>query len=173
MGFLRIFWKNNVQEAYLLKISISGQIVSEIVAQLCLEISIQTLLNFFGSTPQKIKRVFMEFFEYNRLTSHRQFAPKCSFLVSRPLGHFSFRISWQIPSFQKFHLYDVITLVLYAHLLKQGSKRDTHTFKKEVHMRSLVNKKSDWVMVYCDLWNQLKSIFLMVRKMIKSKLCFW
>ena len=47
MGFVRIFWKNNVQEAYLPKMSISGQIVSEIVAQLCLENSIQTLLNFF------------------------------------------------------------------------------------------------------------------------------
>ena len=43
MGFDRIFWKNNVQEAYLSKMSISGQIVSEIVAQLCLETSIQTL----------------------------------------------------------------------------------------------------------------------------------
>ena len=31
--------------------SISGQIVSEIVAQLCLENSIQTLLNFFGVDP--------------------------------------------------------------------------------------------------------------------------
>ena len=35
--------------------SISGQIVSEIVAQLCLENSIQTLLNFFGSTPKKLE----------------------------------------------------------------------------------------------------------------------
>ena len=32
MGFFRIFWKNIVQEAYLTKMSISGQIVSEIVA---------------------------------------------------------------------------------------------------------------------------------------------
>ena len=31
---------NNVQEAYLPEMSISGQIVSEIVAQLCLENSI-------------------------------------------------------------------------------------------------------------------------------------
>ena len=31
MGFLRIFWKNCVQEAYLAKMCISGQIVSEIV----------------------------------------------------------------------------------------------------------------------------------------------
>ena len=29
MGFVRIVWKNNVQEAYLPKMSISGQIVSE------------------------------------------------------------------------------------------------------------------------------------------------
>ena len=32
MGFVRIFWKNNVQEAYEPKMSISGQIVSEILA---------------------------------------------------------------------------------------------------------------------------------------------
>ena len=54
MGFVRIFWKNNAQEAYLPKMSISGQIVSEIVAQLCLENSIQTLLNFLVVDPQKI-----------------------------------------------------------------------------------------------------------------------
>ena len=35
MGFARIFWKNNVQEAYVPKMSISGQIVSEILSQLC------------------------------------------------------------------------------------------------------------------------------------------
>ena len=32
MGFVWIFWKNNVQEAYLPKKSISGQIVSEMLA---------------------------------------------------------------------------------------------------------------------------------------------
>ena len=32
MGFVRIFWKNNVQEAYLPKMSISGQIVLEMLA---------------------------------------------------------------------------------------------------------------------------------------------
>ena len=32
MGFVRIFWKNNVQEAYLPKMSISWQIVSEMLA---------------------------------------------------------------------------------------------------------------------------------------------
>ena len=53
MGFVRIFWENNVQEAYLPKMSISGQIVSEIVAHLYLENSIQTLLNFLGVDPPK------------------------------------------------------------------------------------------------------------------------
>ena len=53
MGFVRIFQKKNVQEAYLLKMSILGQLDSEIVAQLCLESSIQTLLNFFALTPKK------------------------------------------------------------------------------------------------------------------------
>ena len=32
MGFVRIFWKNNVQEAHLPKMSISGKIVSEMLA---------------------------------------------------------------------------------------------------------------------------------------------
>ena len=54
MGFVGIFWKDNVQEAYLPKMSISGQIVSEILAQLYLENSIQILLNFFWVDPKKI-----------------------------------------------------------------------------------------------------------------------
>ena len=32
MGFVWIFWKNNIQEAYLQKTSILGQIVSEVLA---------------------------------------------------------------------------------------------------------------------------------------------
>ena len=44
IGFVGIFWKNNVQEAYLPNMGISGQIVS---AQLYSENSIQTILNFF------------------------------------------------------------------------------------------------------------------------------
>ena len=37
--------KSNIQEAYLPKTSISGQIVSEILTQLCSDDSIQILLN--------------------------------------------------------------------------------------------------------------------------------
>ena len=51
MGFVRIFWKNNVQEAYLPKLSISGQIFSEIVAQLCLENS----KIFLGQPKKKLE----------------------------------------------------------------------------------------------------------------------
>ena len=54
MRFVRIFWKTNVQEAYLPKMSISGQIVSQIVAQLYSENSIQTLPIFFSLDPKKI-----------------------------------------------------------------------------------------------------------------------
>ena len=32
MGLVRIFWKNNVQETYLSKMSISGQMISEMLA---------------------------------------------------------------------------------------------------------------------------------------------
>ena len=32
MGFVRIFWKNDIQGAYLPKMSISGQIFSEMLA---------------------------------------------------------------------------------------------------------------------------------------------
>lgn len=34
---------------------------------------------------------------------------------------------------------------------KENTVSDTYTFKEEVHMRSLVNKKSDRVMVNCNL----------------------
>ena len=37
----------------------NNKIVSEIIAQLCLENSIQTLLNFLGSTPPKILEWFV------------------------------------------------------------------------------------------------------------------
>ena len=45
MGFVRIFSKNIIQEAYLPKTRIAGQIVSEILAKLCYDDSIKILLN--------------------------------------------------------------------------------------------------------------------------------
>ena len=58
MVFVRIYWKNNVQEAYLPEMTILGQIVSEIVAQLCLENSIQTLQN---RPPKKLEEIAWSF----------------------------------------------------------------------------------------------------------------
>ena len=45
MGFVRIFWKKNIQEAFLLKTSFVGQIVWEVLAQLCSDDSKQIILN--------------------------------------------------------------------------------------------------------------------------------
>ena len=45
MGLFGVLWKNNIQKAHLLKISIPGQVVFEILAQLCSDDSIQILLN--------------------------------------------------------------------------------------------------------------------------------
>ena len=50
--------------------------------------------NFLGGRPKKdLKEFVWSFLSINELRSQRQFAPKCSFLASRPLGHWSFRIS--------------------------------------------------------------------------------
>ena len=44
-----MFWKNNAHDVYWPKLSISGQIVSEILAQLYSYDSIQILVNWLGS----------------------------------------------------------------------------------------------------------------------------
>ena len=48
---------------------------------------------FLGSTQKKLEGFVWSFLSITGLRSQRQFAPKCSFLASRPLGHCSFRIS--------------------------------------------------------------------------------
>ena len=54
MGFIRIFWKNNVQEAYLPKMSISGQIVSEMLAGSTQKTPYTNPSNYFLGRPKKI-----------------------------------------------------------------------------------------------------------------------
>ena len=50
--------------------------------------------NFFLGRPKKKLEGFVwSFLIITGLRSQRQFASKCSFLASRPLGHCSFRIS--------------------------------------------------------------------------------
>ena len=99
MGFVRIFRKKNVQEAYLQKMSISEQIIICLwdVSQLYTENSIQTLLIFWELTQKNLEGFVWSFLSIAGLRYQRQFAPKCWFLASRPPGHCSFRISWQIP----------------------------------------------------------------------------
>ena len=54
--------------------------------------------NVFGGRPKKKLEGFVwSFLSITGLRSQRQFTPKCSCLATRPLGHCSFRISWQIP----------------------------------------------------------------------------
>ena len=87
MGFVRIFWKNNVQEAYLPKMSISGQIVSRMLAGYTQKTPYKPSY-FLGDDPKKFRSRFIwSFLCITGLRSQRQFAPKCSFLASRPLGH--------------------------------------------------------------------------------------
>ena len=55
-------------------------------------------LFFLGGVdpPKKLEGFVWGFLSITGLRSQRQFAPKCSLLTSRPLGHCSFRISGQI-----------------------------------------------------------------------------
>ena len=77
MGFVRIFWKNNVQEAYLPKMIISGQIVGEMLAGYTQKLdSIQTLLIFGGSTQKKFWRVCIEFSKHNWATLSETICPE-------------------------------------------------------------------------------------------------
>ena len=58
MGFVGIFRKNNIQVAYLPKTNIVGQVVSEILAPLCFDDSIQM-------TQAQFRRICMESLEHN------------------------------------------------------------------------------------------------------------
>ena len=53
MGFVRVFWKNNPQEAYLPKMSISGQIVAEMLAGYTQKTPYKPF-QFFGGVHPKI-----------------------------------------------------------------------------------------------------------------------
>ena len=61
MGFLGVIWKNNIQKAYLPKISIPGQIVFEILAQLFSD----NLVHNIGNQV-KFRRICMVSSEQNR-----------------------------------------------------------------------------------------------------------
>ena len=56
MKFVKIFWKNKVKDADIPKISISGEIVSEILAHLCSDDSLKILLNWLGFKRLELER---------------------------------------------------------------------------------------------------------------------
>ena len=81
MKFLKLWDLSGYSERKCPKMSISGQTVSEIVAQLCSENPIQTLLIFFwGRSKKNLEGFVWSFLSITGLRSQRQFAPKCSFL---------------------------------------------------------------------------------------------
>ena len=90
------------------------QIVSEIVAQSCLQNSIQTLLNFFWVDPKKKLEGFVwSFLSITGLRSQRQFAAKRSFLASRPLLHCFSEYPDKSHNFRNFIFMTSSLLVLY------------------------------------------------------------
>ena len=81
MGFFRVLWKNNIQNAYLTKIPIPGQIVFEVIAQLRLYEAIQIILNLTQfitlGTKSNLEGFVWSHQSKTGPASLRQFAPQC------------------------------------------------------------------------------------------------
>ena len=101
MGFFGLLRKNNIQKAYLPKISIPGQIAFDISAQLCSDDSTQILLNMTQfitlGTESNVEGFVWSHQSNMGLVSPGQLAPQCQFLASRPFRCCSFKISQQTP----------------------------------------------------------------------------
>ena len=128
MGFVGIFWKNNIWKAYLSKTSIVGQIVSEILVPFCSQTddSIQILLNltqFVMLWTESILEGFVWSHQsITRQICQRQFAFECNFLASRMFFSLSFWMLFfhntpknPVIKFHKFHLLWHHTLELYGY----------------------------------------------------------
>ena len=83
-------WRNYVTDILPLFIKINFELINI----LCIHSSVPAVQ---GRPKKKLEGFVWSFLSITGLRSQRQFAPKCSFLASRSLGHCSFRISWQIP----------------------------------------------------------------------------
>ena len=70
--------------------SISGQIVSEMLTGYTQKNSIQTLVIFWVSTKENLEGFVWSFLSITGLRSQRQFAPKCSFLANPIISEISF-----------------------------------------------------------------------------------
>ena len=83
MGFVGIFWKNNIWKAYLSNTNIVGQIVSEILVPFCSQTddSIQILLNLTRFVMLWTESILEGFVWSNQgkvgLVSPKQFVQQC------------------------------------------------------------------------------------------------
>ena len=115
MGFVRIFWKNNVQEAYFPKMSISGQIVSEIIAVILRKLHTNPS-NFLGGRPKKYLEGFVSsFVSITGLRSQRQFAPKMLIFGKKASWTLFFQNVLTNPIISEISFLWSHTLVLYAY----------------------------------------------------------
>ena len=84
-------WNESIAHIYL-----NGVLKRDVIKMIFLKL--WDLFKFFwGRPPKNLEGFVWSFLSITGLRSQRQFAPKCSFLASGPLGHCCFRISWQIP----------------------------------------------------------------------------
>ena len=127
MGFVGIFWKNNIWTAYLSRTSIVGQIVSEMLVPFCSQAddSIQILLNLTRFVMLWTESI-LEGFVWSRKSittqiSQREFSLECNFLASRVFFFLSFWMLFfhntpknPVIKFHKFHFLWRHTLELYG-----------------------------------------------------------
>ena len=107
MGFFGVFERTTSKRpfSYLPKISFPGQIVFQILAQLCSVDSIQILLNLTQFITSEIESNLEGFVWSHQskpgLVSTRQFAQQCKFLGSSPFQMLFFQNIPTNPIFQK------------------------------------------------------------------------
>ena len=107
-GIFGLFWKNNIQKAYLPTISIPGKIVFVILAQLCSDYSKKILLNLtqfitLGTESNLEGFVWSHRNKTGLRSISETICSKVLFFASRPFRCSSFKTSQQIPWFWRHH----------------------------------------------------------------------
>ena len=135
MGFGRIFWKNNIQEAYLPKTIISGQIVSEISDQLCSDDSTQILLNL---TPFPMYGA-----ESQKLSESQQGQEICDVIISAK--HYWFKkwstsfLKWCVERSNRIHFKIKLSPITFTFWSNHWTKNQlVHTCKIGEHMNTWI-----------------------------------
>ena len=113
MGFFRIFCKKNVQEAYLPKMSISGQLVSEMLAGYTQKTPYNPSNFLGGSNQKKFTRVCMEFSRQNWATISETICPEMPIFGEKASWTFFFQNILTNPIISEISFLWRHTLVLY------------------------------------------------------------